>query len=246
MIQHQTLDTQGNARYETLLKEKIQHGLIEFEREIAEPTVVSIHLQGVIPGVDAVLSVSEVSAILEPLGKLNLDYRGKYRGLVTRGTGKHHELVETWMLSDVYLAKLDEFASAVEKAIASVPSEAPMLVDDDGKDTSATSTTEDNRVRNEDSGGAGTRASMVRADDSEQLGVTKCHHAPEPTVYVTPVVKHVPYMRIFEELSDISVRALNELAKKPRTRSTLSGNGVGRSSKNARRSTPARGTCCAI
>ena len=210
-VHRRIYDVGGVMGHETLLKHKLTNGLNVIEGEIAEPTVVRIDLQGIIPWSEVDLTVAETAAILEPGQVLKLKYRGPHRGVVATGSGKHAEFVETWMLSDEYLRKSDELAELVNEALANQSHRPPRVSAGDDQNTSSK---ESNETKAKISESRGRITSEFDAlDHSAKSGSAGCRTAPEPTVYVIPTMNQSRYQLIFEQQLDIRARALTQLAE---------------------------------
>lgn len=212
-VHRRTYDVGGVMGHETLLKHKLSIGLNVIEGEISEPTVVRIDLQGIIPWSEVVMSVAETAAILEPGQVLKLDYRGRYRGMIATGSGKHSEFVERWMLSDEYLGKSDELAELVNEMLANQSDRPPRISADDDQPISSNESNETKARTPELHTQINGESESDAVDHSAKSGSAGCRTAPEPTVYVIPTVNQPKYQLIFEEQLDIRSRVLTRLAE---------------------------------
>lgn len=212
-VHRRTFDVGGVVGHETLLKQKISTGLNVIEGEIAKPTVVRIDLQGIIPWSEVVISVAETAAILEPGQVLRLDYRGRYRGMIATGSGKHSEFVERWMLSDEYLGKSDELAELANEMLANQSGRPPRDSADEDQSTSSKESNEATAKISELHGRTTGESESDALDHSANSRSSGCRTAPEPTVYVIPTVNQPKHQRISEERRDFRARTLTRLAE---------------------------------
>ena len=97
----------GKTTREDIASAKVKHGQIELEGEIREPTVVRIYL------LDGGQTKDSVQAVIEPQAAIKLVDLGKNKGMIADGTGKHGQLVASWMMSDDFVTSLNAYGDSL-------------------------------------------------------------------------------------------------------------------------------------
>lgn len=97
----------GKSKREDIASAKVRNGQIDLEGEIREPTVVRIYL------LDGDKTKDSVAAVIEPLAAIRLVDLGKNKGMISDGTGKHEQLVASWMMSDDFVSSLNAYGDAM-------------------------------------------------------------------------------------------------------------------------------------
>ena len=146
----------GAPTSEEIASSNVRDGKIELEGEIREPTVVRIYL------LDGDQTKDSVQAVIEPHAAIQLVDLGKNKGMIADGTGKHAELVASWMMSEEFVSSLNAYGDSItawqeeeeakkqaeeaeaEAATTTVASEPE--ADDEQIVAEASSTTEDSSV----------------------------------------------------------------------------------------------------
>ncbi len=97
----------GNFTTEDIASSKVRDGKIDLEGEIHEPTVVRIYL------LDGDQAKDSVQAVIEPHAAIQLVDLGKNKGMIADGTGKHAQLVASWMMSDEFVSSLNAYGDSI-------------------------------------------------------------------------------------------------------------------------------------
>lgn len=97
----------GKSTREDIASADVKNGQIELEGEISEPTVVRIYL------LDGELTKDSVQAVIEPKAAIQLVDLGKNKGMIADGTGKHAQLVASWMMSDDFVTSLNAYGDSL-------------------------------------------------------------------------------------------------------------------------------------
>ena len=97
----------GKSKREDIASAKVRNGQIDLEGEIREPTVVRIYL------LDGDKTKDSVAAVIEPLAAIRLVDLGKNKGMISDGSGKHAQLVASWMMSDDFVSSLNAYGDAM-------------------------------------------------------------------------------------------------------------------------------------
>ena len=97
----------GKSVREDIASAEVTNGQINLEGEIHEPTVVRIYL------IDGDQTKDSVQAVIEPHAAIQLVDLGKNKGMIADGSGKHAQLVASWMMSDDFVTSLDAYGDAL-------------------------------------------------------------------------------------------------------------------------------------
>ena len=97
----------GTPTTEDIASSRVRDNKINLEGEIHEPTVVRIYL------LDGDQAKDSVQAVIEPHAAIRLVDLGKNKGMIADGTGKHAQLVASWMMSDEFVSALNAYGDSI-------------------------------------------------------------------------------------------------------------------------------------
>lgn len=171
----------GKSTREDIASAKVRDGQIELEGEIREPTVVRIYL------LDGDKTKDSVAAVIEPLAAIRLVDLGKNKGMISDGTGKHSQLVASWMMSDDFVSSLNAYGDAMttwqaeEEAKKQAEEAAEVEASSDASDSAAEETDDQTEIV----------ATDTAAEDQSEI-VAEVESAPESTPVLASTVKEAP------------------------------------------------------
>lgn len=107
IVVRRSIYVDGVPTPEEIASSKVRDGKIELEGEIRDPTVVRIYL------IDGDQTKDSVQAVLEPQAAIRLVDLGKNKGMIADGTGKHEQLVASWMMSEEFVSSLNAYGDSI-------------------------------------------------------------------------------------------------------------------------------------
>ena len=97
----------GTLTTEDIASSRVRDGKIDLTGEIHDATVVRIYL------LDGDQTKDSVQAVIEPHAAIRLVDLGKNKGMIADGTGKHAQLVASWMMSDEFVSSLNAYGDSI-------------------------------------------------------------------------------------------------------------------------------------
>ncbi|MCY4096600.1 MAG: TlpA disulfide reductase family protein [Gammaproteobacteria bacterium] len=163
---------EGTLTTEDIASSRVRDGKIDLEGEIHEPTVVRIYL------LDGDQAKDSVYAVIEPHAEIRLVDLGKNKGMIADGTGKHAQLVASWMMSDEFVSSLNAYGDSItawqeeEEAKKKAEEEAEAAADTEAGDSVIESTDDEEVVETAivaEAGSAKEDAPVVATTDEDAL-----------------------------------------------------------------------------
>lgn len=206
----------GAPTSEEIASSKVRDGKIELAGEIREPTVVRIYL------IDGDQTKDSVQAVIEPHAAIRLVDLGKNKGMIADGTGKHAELVASWMMSEEFVSSLNAYGDSItawqeaeEAKKNAEEAEAETATTTDASDTEAASTddAEADKVQIVAEAASTTEDSSVSTVSDEEASPNACEgDVLEAAVEEDDVDRPERYV-LYEKVIGIQNDSLDDLAR---------------------------------